>query len=383
MSRLIRGWKFQYSVIRSIADWTVILYIVIPGAVIGAFIYHSWWQTEPKWIENIPFSVILLIVYVLSWNGNFRTFVQDADRVFLIKNKSMYIGLKRRGFFYSISYQFISILLIYILLLPFLVKQYSFTLEKSLLFLIWFFSIKLLILYLKIKLRQISRKLRRIGIGILLFITISWFTQFMFYMNTKGCSWIILLFGICFLSTAIYLSTSMLRKNYLDIELETEQNEKLKYVHLILHFSTDVEKTIHTTRTKPFLFRKSTNLFKNRSPRNGLIELFIKIFIRNSSYYAIYIQMVMVTSGALIFIPPIWIKAIIFVSFLIMMNVWLSLLWGKVIDSHPLSKRYKEELFFIEARKRTIFILFCLSLIIIGLALSFSIFLKAIAPSLS
>ncbi|MEM5599461.1 ABC transporter permease [Niallia circulans] len=56
-SRLISNWHYQWKVLRSIADWTVIVYILVPLGVFCGVIYRSWWLEIPVWIHKIPFIV--------------------------------------------------------------------------------------------------------------------------------------------------------------------------------------------------------------------------------------------------------------------------------------------------------------------------------------
>ena len=45
--RYIRDRKYQYRVIRSIADWTIIIYLIIPALLFIIFQYRSWWMELP------------------------------------------------------------------------------------------------------------------------------------------------------------------------------------------------------------------------------------------------------------------------------------------------------------------------------------------------
>ena len=105
---------------RIIADWTIIIYLMIPVAVVFLAIYRSWWLETPDWAVEIPLVVYFLPGYLLSWQGNCRFFTEEADMVFLIKRKSLFQKMKLWGFFYSLLAQAVFLILFIILLLPFL-----------------------------------------------------------------------------------------------------------------------------------------------------------------------------------------------------------------------------------------------------------------------
>ena len=115
-------------------------------------------------------------------------------------------------------------------------------------------------------------------------------------------------------------------------------------------------------RKKPRTFKNSKRIFKKRTPSNGFIELFIKIILRNSSYLYGYFMLINSTTWAMIIVPPLWLKIIIFIGFSIMMYGWLISLWNKVCQYHPLMKKYMESDDFFSARKKGVMVMIALAL---------------------
>ena len=58
-NRIRQNWKYQYGIIKTIIDWTIMLYLVVPTAVIGGAVYRSWWFDTPQWIEEMPFGLLV------------------------------------------------------------------------------------------------------------------------------------------------------------------------------------------------------------------------------------------------------------------------------------------------------------------------------------
>jgi len=376
ITRLISGWKFQYKVIKTIADWTVMLYLIIPANIIFIMMYRSWWQETPSWIVFMPLSFLFFLIFLLSWNGNIRTYVQEADKVFLVKNKRIFLGMKRWGYAYSLFVQFIHIGVAIFIFLPFLRNHYLLDWKQIILLLFYFISLKKTILLVKFHLGKIERKFVKLIVSSLVFIIILGFCQWIFILWGKGAFLSIYIFGVIMLIASILLSLMELNKiSSIDHEIALSREEKMKSIDLIFSLSLEIEKPVISKRTKPLLYRRSKRIFKKRTQINGVAELFIKIFIRNFSYVGSYFQIISVTGAAMMIIPPLWIKTVIFSGFLIMMYSWLSLIWDKITTSNPLSKKYSDMPFYFSARKRTIIALFFFAIVILFVFIGCGFFL--------
>ncbi|WP_066292124.1 ABC transporter permease [Bacillus sp. FJAT-29937] len=367
--RLVRGWKYQFGVIRSIADWTIILYFILPAAAIFFMMYLSWWLETPSWIENIPLFFLFFLLYLFSWNGNIRTFVQEADKVFLIKNQPIFLGMKKWGYLYSLLFHLLQIAMTIFIFLPFLRNHYLLEWQQIISLLIYFFTKGSLIMLMKWYLGKIESKLKKIIVGIFIFLPLGWFSQFIFLLWEKGLLLPVYGCGAFVVTISIFQSLRVLKKiSSIDHNISLGNEAKTKNIDFIFRLSQDIEKpVIVTKRTKPLLFRRSKRIFNNRASVNGFLELFIKIFIRNYSYVGGFLQIISVTTAAIVIIPPIWIKVLIFTGFLIMMYSWLSLVWDKITTSNPISKKYREIPFYFAARKRAVTVLFFLSILILGI----------------
>lgn len=366
--RLVRSWKFQYRAIRSIADWTIILYLIIPANVFFIMIYRSWWLDTPAWIENIPLFLLFYFFYVFSWNGSIRTFVQEGDKVFLIKKRHSFIGMKNWGYAYSVIFQVLQMAITILIFLPFLRNTYHLDWQQIVTMLIFFISMKPAIMLLKYSLSKIESRVKKIVAGFLIFILIGWSIQFIFFFWGKDGIMIIYAASTFIVAASVILSVRMLKKiSGIDHDISMSNEDRMKNINLIFSLSYEIEKPVVTKRTKPLFFRRSKRIFKKRTEVNGFLELFIKIFIRNFSYAGGYLQIISVTTAALVIIPPIWIKALIFVGFLIMLHSWLSIVWDRIASSNPISKKYSDRSFYFTARKIAVSVAFILAILILSI----------------
>ncbi|WP_102274214.1 ABC transporter permease [Cytobacillus massiliigabonensis] len=366
--RYIRNRKFQFGVIRSIADWTIIIYLFIPAILFIIFQYRSWWVELPGWIESIPFGFVFMLLFLLSWNGSIRTYVEEADKVFLIKIKSLFFGMKKWGYICSLFSQSLVTAIIFLILLPFLRNHFILSWLEIGALLFSLIGLKALIMLVKYHLHKIDKRLKKLAFSILLFTALSWLSQFIYLLWDKGALFFVCLSSIVLLTVSIYFSLKSIQKlSAIDHEIDMNRTDKTKNIELIFILSNEIEKPIVTKRTKPLLFRRSKRILKKRTQVNGFIELFLKVFLRNRSYVISYFQIISVGTVAIVLIPPLWIKVIIFFGFLIMMNSWLSLVWNKIAPSNPLSKKYSETDFYFKARKRAVMSLFIIAIILLGI----------------
>jgi ABC-2 type transport system permease protein len=266
-TRQIREWKFQYGVIKSVADWTILLYIILPSLAIGIGIYRSWWIEVPSWILSIPVEWLFLVGYVFAWFGNYRTFVEEADKVFLIKNKSLFLRMKVWSFVSTVFTQLVFIILQLCVLLPFFVTYYELNFETIFVYFFYLIHMKILLMYGKGELRKIKQKYLRLFFLLLVFVLGSWISQLVIWMITDYALYFLFIVWIPGF-IGLYLSIKkLLRLSNFDEELMIEREEKLRYVGLIHQFSYSVEKTTPVIRKNPILFRHSKRLFKKENGR--------------------------------------------------------------------------------------------------------------------
>lgn len=364
--RVIRNWMFQSKVFRSVADWTVVLYILIPAIIFCTAMYLSWWKEVPQWLDSIPFIILFFVLYLLSWTGNIRTFMVEADKVFLVKKPHLISGLKRRAYLYSFFHQFFVMCAGVSCLLPFLLHYYLLSWQEIIVLLVYFCSLQACLLFLKYQIRKVVSAFRKSVILLCLFLVFNWFSQWMYSIVNNGYYFPVCAISITILILSIILSLKAISKiGSLDIHIEMEQERKSNITQYIFMASPQIEKPVVMRRKKPLLFRNSKRIFKKRTPINALIELFIKIVVRNSSYLYGYFMLINSTTWAIILVPPMWLKITIFIAFCFMMYGWLISLWDKVCQYNPLMNKYMERHFYFTARTRGVRILLILAILVI------------------
>src|SRR5699024_3674163 len=117
---------------------------------------------------------------------------------------------------------------------------------------------------------------------------------------------------------------------------------------MVLGMATSVEKTPIRFGKRPIFLRRSRRFFQNSTPENGLLELLLKGFIRNSVYRGGYLRLIRITLFAIIMLP-LWGKWLVFfISVLFFQyNSWLRGLFERLMDQQffsvvPVNKELRE-----------------------------------------
>lgn len=119
-SRRIKAWMSRiFEALKLIVDIWVALYIIIPFMAIVVWIYRDLLIALPAWFHP-EFSILLLsLLGLLMVSGRLRTYLKEADLVFLFSSPGQFRRLFRLGVFTNLFIHGLIILIFTILLYPF------------------------------------------------------------------------------------------------------------------------------------------------------------------------------------------------------------------------------------------------------------------------
>jgi ABC-2 type transport system permease protein len=323
-------WKFKIHILRSVVDWTIFLYLVIPGLIFFVIFYKDFWlHTSSYWMDFIPFWGLLGIMVMLNTGGNIRTFQYEADALHLLQENRLLFTLKTYGLMTTLLNSLITTGIIIGIALPVLLHIYHLNPVDICSLFINLFATKLLILTMK---KIIHHKIiKRLILIASILIIVSIIHELPFY--TTGI--IGLLISMVLIS---YLSFKVNKNRYLFMrELEIEQEERNKYIQWIYQISSEIEKESVLYRKKPLLlFRNSARIFQERNEETGLLELLLKSFLRNRQYVMSYYRMLAISCVAILLFP-LWVKLGLFIAYFFFIDFWISHIVKKSFD-HPFFK---------------------------------------------
>ncbi|HHW39018.1 MAG TPA: hypothetical protein GXX18_17600 [Bacillales bacterium] len=326
INRFIQEWRFQWSVIRTVLDWTVILYIIIPSILFFYLFYvDAWRNIDLYWNENLPFSILVFLMLLFSSGGNFRTFLLEADLLFLLQERKIFYRLKVYGLLTSLLLSFLQTVLTFFIAMPILILSYQFSIKMVSFLFVAIFAYKLA----QQTINKVSyRNFKKWVLTILLFslATFLLLNAPLFFIGVGSIMGIVGI--VCFHISQITKTNRWFLK-----ELEIEHAERVRYIRVILNFSIAVEKQSTQHRKKPtFLFKKSERIFKVRNKENGLLELLLKSFLRNQNLVRTYFRLMSLTGFAIIAVP-LWIKWLVFISYIFFINSWIKSLYSKMLKN--------------------------------------------------
>lgn len=312
LRRLLDDAKAQYKVISVVIDWIIMLYIVVPMALILASVHVQLWQiTLPNWLVNLPFKYTTLIFVVVIILGSLILRLEAADVLFIKQHTKVMNGLKRYGLRYSLLIQGLVIGILLFYLSPIFVRVYGMNVITIIELFLVIYLLKSIYMILA-NLIQVCIKGWRSKV-ILFVLTPATVGVYWLWLNFLRKQYFVL-FAISLVLLLGLMSWYRLKKvDRFEAELAEDQRIKGKLTAFLVAQAVGKPKKI---RTKPILFKKSNKLFKLRSPENRLAEIIIKSFIRGEGFKT-YLQMSALAFIATIMSPsPINILIALFILFL-------------------------------------------------------------------
>ncbi|MBJ3792662.1 ABC transporter permease, partial [Bacillus sp. OA1] len=169
---------------RSITDWTVALYIIIPALIFMGIYYRSLWIEELSIGETVYFGLGLLVFYVITYARGVRSFFEQADSLFLISYPAHMQKLIQYGMTYTFIRIAITNVVVVVAMLPVLIKSIGVTKVQVVLFWLFFtiFRFMLSLLTRFIHVRVGKRWLLWLIKNVIFSISLSFFGMSLFFI---------------------------------------------------------------------------------------------------------------------------------------------------------------------------------------------------------
>ncbi|MEC1472065.1 ABC transporter permease [Bacillus haynesii] len=374
-SRLKADCLYQLRIIKLVIDWTVALYIVLPAAGIGVYQYIKW-LNGGSFHNGWQAGLIVLAPAVFTLFGSVRTFLMEADQLYLLQKKTLVVNMKRCGYLYCLFVQFCKWLFAAAVFIPLFVRQFGVELNACLAVFFFYFSLNFLITVLKQRKfgRQYKLKHRVLDAGLIFFVWLSACAVVLFFV------WpIVLLSGLVLLTAAVKTAGGTLGNMFLfyeEVEFDNRRKLRLAKFFLAMNLDGSVPKPGKREAKRPRLFfKKSQKIFKARTVQNGLKEIFFKVMLRHPDYKRQLMQMIGIFT-ALMMVGPLWMKTGALLVFAFAYRSLLSVHFDKVMERVFLLGADKESDAFYEARRSSIDWLFYPGLIWCSLVIALSLMLK-------
>ncbi|MEI2316067.1 ABC transporter permease [Bacillus paramobilis] len=300
-----RKWKS----IRSITDWTVALYIIIPALIFMGIYYRSLWIEELSMEETVYFGLGLFAFYVITYSRGVRSFFEQADSLFLISYPAHMQKLIQYGMTYTFIRIAITNVIVVVAMLPVLMKSIGVTKIQVVLFWLFFTVFRFLLSLLTrfIHVRVGKRWLLWIIKNVMFSISLTFFGVSLFLIYTNP------FYSILSIGLAVFLIIGLIKeklnyKNCFFKEVEKEKEESMRWTSGIMQVGGHTAKPSSSNK-KPWMFPRSKK-FLGKKKESRIVESFLKEFFRTSSARIFYIQILCISTVSII-MSPRWIAAII------------------------------------------------------------------------
>lgn len=123
--RLKSDYQNLWEASKLILDWTLFIYLLIPGIAIGAFFYFEWLQNIPIILSLIGWYGWMILLALSFFLHNIKLFTYLADQLFLCRNIPLLRCISQYGIIYSINTILLTATLSFLVAAPFLSKLLS------------------------------------------------------------------------------------------------------------------------------------------------------------------------------------------------------------------------------------------------------------------
>ncbi|KOP78358.1 hypothetical protein AMS59_10810 [Lysinibacillus sp. FJAT-14745] len=285
----------------SIIDWTVALYIVVPTLVIGFFLYKDFILTiSTSWIVHIPLVLLIVLLFLITRIETIRTYLQRADRLFLIQNRKQMVRLKRSGLYWTLSKHLILLGSVLALLAPIFIIVHHVTVLELLTLLLLLFTTNFMKVVLQLKLRKWQQLLSNIFIcifGAACFLYVPVIITALIYL-------ILLIYCTSYYNRHFVYSTK-----HFDQQVELDQAAFYKWQSLLFRIAPELQSQLVPKLKKPRLLWKNSKRMFRRSDY-FIEELVCKTMLRQKQYRLGYLRFLSM-GIALTIIVPSWAKIIV------------------------------------------------------------------------
>lgn len=340
--RLYKELTFQLGVIRSVVDWTILVYFVVPAIILSPFFYQDMWlNIDLYWDAVIPVELLILMLFLVLIRGNFRSFIDEADQLFVLRHTHIFQSLKQWAFFFSMGQLSLGIAGFIILLLPIFYSMYEYNTQNIILLFIVLIAYRMLQYSIKKNISHHLFKWTLIGLSLYMFM-LSW--------QILPDSLLIILSSFIIITTYYLQFKFFIKSNqYFLQELDLERSERVRNIQLIFSFSQEIEKIPRRYLKKPRFFFPSQRMLRPNpnKPENGLLEVLLKNFMRDRVLLMGYINLITLSSVAIILIP-FWLKWLVFIFFAFAVSAWIRSVFDRSLE-HAFFKiiTYDENIYFL------------------------------------
>lgn len=333
--RLNNDRLYKRKIWKTAIDWIVWLYVLLPILAVLLYQYYALWTREFEHFHNLPMYLIASLLFLPSYSGTVRLFVEEGDLLFLRQHTDWLHALMKKGIQYSFKQNVLFVFLLAVILAPLFIVYEQMPMVHILLMILLMifmrFSLQIMRQWVTYRYRGGVHGIVHTGLFLLsLFI----FLIFM-YLPIVVQAIFVMLFAL--ITWSLVTRRLMWTHSFFQ-DCTREMEQRLNVTTFLLRIKGyHMEKK--SLKSPRLLFRKSMKIHRKRTSKNIATEMFIKLFVRQSVRVDGLLRITTVITLAITFIPIIVGKWIITIVGFVLITVYMISIW-KEIKSHPFFKLY-------------------------------------------
>lgn len=299
--RIARFWREQFRIWKTAADWTVWLYLLLPGLWIAGGMWLEMLEEPPAWLAALPVNLVLVPLTLAVFTGRLRTFLEDADLLFLLQRGRWIRVLKAGGAVYTFILHIMTTGILFVLLLPWLVLHDAFDAAGLVLLAVHTLACKSLFTAAKRLIAARLRRWRRWNAESLLLV----FTLAFYVVPVLAAGGNVAVLSGCaaagFAAWLLAVITHVRSCGGYEADLKQELNARTALAGMLL--TGVIEEKSAPSLKQPLLFHRSSRIFRAEDPGAVLAEMRIKSFARQLRSVRQLTGLAVVSTSALAAVP--------------------------------------------------------------------------------
>jgi len=301
-------WIAVWKCWRTVFDWTVLLYILLPAVFIAAGMYRDTMRNPPEWLTETIIIPLFGIMALVQLAGKFRTFAERGDALFLHRLPKWKRGFAWMGFAYGLICRAAASAVVMVIGYPLLLRPLEVPGAYAAMIIAYFAACGSLWMMVEDRVSQRWKGWRKMAAQLLLWVAF-------LYGSVKfallGEDQMLLISGASaaiVALAAVLLRLRIRKKGTLLHEISVENDAYVSSVGLLM--VDTLEKKPVPRRRRPMLFARSQPLFRQREDANRLAESWVKSMLRrpDTGKQLLYF---LVAGGLGIWLSPLGIAVIV------------------------------------------------------------------------
>lgn len=331
----VRRWRDRFreklGILKFTFDWTIVLYLGIPGLLLGGRAYYGLWREElPALLVGLPYPVVpILLLLLLYSSGGISFYIEAADVLFLRQRPRWITGLMLRGLAASAAVQAAVLAAAIAVLSPLLVRVYGMDWTAIAEFYAVTYAAKIVQMLIQQLLGVLTTGWRHLLLRSLAYSALAagfgaWAAGAAAAdagQLASGPSAAVALSVLALLAGALGWLRFRLRGRF-DAEVREEERQRTRLTALLLASAIERPKVPRPGGSRPWLFRRLRRLTRSRQPEARVAEALVKAFFRGSEW-KLYAQMTLSGLAAIVLPPYPAVNLIVYAALLLLLLYWL------------------------------------------------------------